>query len=242
MGRLPRHRQQLHRVLFLAPTELELAALQGLLATTGAPYTAHCAVVGVGKASAACGATLAIARFKPQTIVLLGCAGALPRSGLKVGDVVVATSERLGDEGVETAAGFFDLERLRLPIARKGQRVYLGDIPVAQLPEASWKALRRPSQRRFTLVRGPLVTVSTCSGTRARAELMARRSGAIAESMEGAAVALAAVLQDRAVLEVRGISNLTGQRRRREWNIPLACRHAAEVALWIRPGEVVPSE
>jgi futalosine hydrolase len=69
---------------------------------------------------------------------------------------------------------------------------------------------------------GVIATVSTCSGTDARAAAIAQRTGAIAEAMEGAAVALAALRiggPGFPVLEVRAISNTTGDRPRQRWDL-----------------------
>jgi futalosine hydrolase len=73
-----------------------------------------------------------------------------------------------------------------------------------------------------------VATVSVCAGTH---ELARERSrdGAIAESMEGAAVAYAARRRGVPFIEVRGISNLCGPRSGAPFEIASAVRHAAEV-------------
>jgi len=229
-------------LLFLAATEGELAPLRMMLHGRHPGYEALFAVTGAGKACAACTATLAFASLQPDLGLLVGCAGALPGSGLDVGDVVVATRECFGDEGVETRAGFLDLRHLMLPVARRGGRTYYNEVPVARPARGSIERFNRRSGGLFAVRQGPLVTVSTCSGTPSRAAAIERRSGALAESMEGAAVALAALLLDRRLIEVRGISNQTGRRDRESWDIPAACRNAAEAILWIAEGEAVGSK
>jgi futalosine hydrolase len=68
--------------------------------------------------------------------------------------------------------------------------------------------------------RGPIATVATCSGTDAGAQEVARRTGAIAEAMEGAAVAHAARRFGVPALEIRTISNATGNRTMQGWDLP----------------------
>mgnify|MGYP003310184123 CR=1 FL=1 len=53
--------------------------------------------------------------------------------------------------------------------------------------------------------------------------------GALAEAMEGAAVALAANETGCPFVEVRGISNEAGDRDHSRWDIDLACKNAARV-------------
>ncbi|BFO22543.1 hypothetical protein SHKM778_89310 [Streptomyces sp. KM77-8] len=68
--------------------------------------------------------------------------------------------------------------------------------------------------------RGTVLTVSTVTGTAARAAaLRARHPDALAEGMEGFGVAEAAVAQGLPVLEVRAVSNPVGPRDRAAWRI-----------------------
>ncbi|MNN66526.1 Futalosine hydrolase [compost metagenome] len=67
---------------------------------------------------------------------------------------------------------------------------------------------------------GPIVTVTTATGTAATAEAIAGRvPGACAEAMEGFGVATAAEQAGLPVLEIRGISNPVGPRDRSAWRI-----------------------
>jgi futalosine hydrolase len=67
--------------------------------------------------------------------------------------------------------------------------------------------------------RGVIATVSTCSGRDDLARAVATRTGAAAEAMEGAAVALAARRMNVRYGEVRAVSNTTGDRDRQRWAI-----------------------
>ena len=57
---------------------------------------------------------------------------------------------------------------------------------------------------------GPTATGAQCSGTEAAAREIVRRTGAVAEAMEGAAVVHAARRLGTAGIELRVISNTTG--------------------------------
>lgn len=69
---------------------------------------------------------------------------------------------------------------------------------------------------------GSIATVATCSGTDGLAMQIADRTGAIAEAMEGAAVLHAAGLLGAPALEIRTISNRTGERERQGWDLEAA--------------------
>ncbi|MNN90232.1 Futalosine hydrolase [compost metagenome] len=67
---------------------------------------------------------------------------------------------------------------------------------------------------------GPVVTLSTVTGTTDTAIKLSRRfPGVAAEAMEGYGVALAAHQLGIPVMEIRAISNLVGPRQRELWKI-----------------------
>lgn len=67
---------------------------------------------------------------------------------------------------------------------------------------------------------GPILTLSTMTGTDIRAdELAAQHPSAVAEAMEGAGVAYVADLHGIPVVEVRAISNIVGRRDRDAWRL-----------------------
>jgi futalosine hydrolase len=80
----------------------------------------------------------------------------------------------------------------------------------------------------FRVQSGLIGTVSVCAGTD-RLALERARSGAIAEAMEGTAVALAAQQFGVPFAEVRGISNACGPRDGAPFELELAVRHATLV-------------
>jgi futalosine hydrolase len=82
----------------------------------------------------------------------------------------------------------------------------------------------------ITLIDGPFVTVSTCTGTTSKATEVVDRTGGICENMEGAAVALACRQLSVSMLEVRGISNLVEDRDTSRWDLA-AGMTAAQLAI-----------
>ncbi len=200
-------------------------------------------VTGVGKGSAAFTAGLLFGARTFRALVSVGCAGAFRDSGLSPGEVVIADREILSDEGTMSPAGFLDLEQLSLPAAEVRARALSGTVepiynlvpirPPLRLDAADLAALSR--ELGFPIRAGPVSTASTCSGTDARAREVAARWRPMAESMEGGALALAALRSGIPFLEVRGISNFTGDRDRAAWQVGLAVERAsAAVARLIR--------
>ncbi|MCC6320690.1 MAG: futalosine hydrolase [Phycisphaerales bacterium] len=183
---------------------------------------------GVGKVNAAIATLRLLPRHEPAGIVSIGLCGALPARDqtLAIGDIVLATASVYADEGVATPEAFKSLDEIGFP---PGGRDFAGSslAPDRVLLERLATALGGQAKR------GVVATVSTCSGTDARAAEIARRTGAIAEAMEGAAVGHAAARSERGRVrfaELRVVSNTTGDRARQRWDFPLAFRRMTDVA------------
>lgn len=185
----------------------------------------HC---GAGKAAAAASVTSLLEMFHPSSLIVFGCAGAYPGSSLAVGDLALATEEIYGDEGSLTPEGFRDLEFLGLPLVERNGLRFFNRFPVdpSLLKKARTFLEQASTETGRTLVTGPFVTVSTCSGTDAAGREMAERTGGICENMEGAAAAQVCALHGVPYLEVRGISNLAENRDLSRWDL----KKGAEIA------------
>ncbi len=167
-------------------------------------------ISGIGRANAAAATTEAIVRDGPfDAVVNAGIAGMLPGSGLDLGEVVVASQCVYAEEGLITPSGFAGVEALGFA---------LGDFPGNAVP-VDEGLLARLSQR---WPAGPIATVATCSGTDDAAAAITQRTTAIAEAMEGAAVVHAARRLSVPAIELRSISNTTGDRDRQRWDLPRA--------------------
>ena len=224
-------------ILSAVPCELELLlnALEEPYCDPDAVFSATegnigatrlvCCAGGIGKANAASAATSLVERYHPQLIINIGCGGAYPGSGLSVGDLAVASDEIFGDEGVLTPAGWMDMKQVGLPLFSEGERAWYNSIPLAR--HEAQKAMQLADSRGLQLVRGRFVTVSSCSGTKARGLELARRYQAVCENMEGAAIALTALRYGGIpCLEIRGISNLVEDRDMARWDIGRAVEAA----------------
>lgn len=189
-------------------------------------------VTGVGKSSAALRTAALLESGVAgglDCIIQTGVCGAYGGSGLDVGDVAVATSEIMGDEGVLTPQGWQSMVSIAIPLmTHRGVR-YFNEFPLSQA--RSEQAVRLAATLGIPLRRGKFVTVSTCSGTAARGDELAARFGAICESMEGAAVAQVAITYEIPCLEIRGVSNRVEDRDLSAWNIPVAAEAAQRFVL-----------
>lgn len=186
---------------------------------------------GVGKANAAAAAAVMVERYRPSLLIVTGCAGAYLSSGLAVGDLAVASDELFGDEGTLTADGWQGLREMSLPIYRQGNQAFYNTIPLSR--HETEKAMQLADSHGVRLMRGRFLTVSTCSGTRAQGQELARRHQAICENMEGAAIALVALRYGLPCLEIRGISNLVEDRDLSRWDIPRAVEAAQRFVIKI---------
>lgn len=165
---------------------------------------------GVGRTNAACATTEAILAHGPFDAVLsVGVAGTLDPRVVDVGGIVIGSASIYMEEGLETPAGFSDMRGVGFP---------LGDFEGNAVPPTPWlfDALMAFG------VAGAIATVATCSGRDGLAERVRTRTGAIAEAMEGAAVLHAARRQGVAGLEIRAISNTTGDRDGQRWDLARA--------------------
>ncbi|MEC0103397.1 futalosine hydrolase, partial [Paenibacillus thiaminolyticus] len=141
-----------------------------------------------------------------------------------VGSVVVASPIIAADLGAETPDGFCSVDELGFGSAY---------IPVdAGTAERICQAVQAiPLQA----CAGPVLTLSTVTGTAETAAMLAQRvPGAAAEAMEGYGVAVAARQFGLPAFEIRSISNAVGPRNRAAWRIPEALK-ALEAACSVLP-------
>ncbi|WP_432118638.1 futalosine hydrolase [Streptomyces sp. bgisy032] len=181
----------------------------GSAAAAGSGGRVDVVAVGVGPALAAAstGAVLTAAALQGSPydlVVSAGIGGGFPPEA-PVGTLVVADEIVAADLGAETGEGF-------LPVTE------LGFGTVRHRPPGA--LVRRVAEATGART-GAVLTVSTVTGTAARAAaLRERHPTALAEAMEGFGVAEAAGAQGVPVLEVRAISNPVGPRDRASWRIP----------------------
>lgn len=167
-------------------------------------------VGGIGRTNAAAATTEALIKRGPfDAVMCAGIAGALPGSNLQLGDAMVASSCVYVEEGIVTSNGYANMAGLGFSLGDfAGNTVPVDDKLLDALSEA------------FGI--GPIATVATCSGTNAAAAEVVRRTGALAEAMEGAAVVHAARRMRVPAIELRSISNTCGDRSAQLWDLQKA--------------------
>ncbi|MEX1655394.1 futalosine hydrolase [Streptomyces pseudovenezuelae] len=177
-------------------------------AFTGPAPDVDVVAAGVGPALAAASTATALTRAAlagaPYGLVVSAGIGGgfLPHA--PVGSLVVADEITAADLGAETADGF-------VPVTELG----FGAV-THRPPEALVRAAAAATGARA----GAVLTVSTVTGTAARATaLRERHPTALAEAMEGFGVAEAAGVHGVPVLEIRAVSNPVGPRDRAAWRI-----------------------
>jgi futalosine hydrolase len=205
---------------------LIITAVQAEADAIGRPSGTFVVAGGIGRTNAAAATTASILSDGPFTWVInAGVAGSLPNSSLSLGDIVIANSCVYAEEGLMTPTGFQAIDQMGFS---------LGNFSGNRVPVDSWM-LERLSPLGAV---GAIATVATCSGSDAQAQLVAGRTDALCESMEGAAVVHAANRLSAPAIEIRVISNNTGNRETQDWNLELALKqlgetvHKAVNALW----------
>ena len=213
----------------LAPCEVRRCGGRVLYQGTLAGQNVALQHSGVGKANAAATAALLLDSLQPEAVICFGCAGAYLESGLKIGDLVLASEEIYGDEGAAAPDGFLDMQALGFPLAERGGEHWFNRFPVdPELLAQGQRLIVGALGARQRVARGPLVTVSTCSGTASAGNQLARRTEGLGESMEGAAVAQLCACLGVPFFEVRGISNLVEDRNLSRWDLPTAATVAQQ--------------
>ncbi|MEV4384170.1 futalosine hydrolase [Micromonospora sp. NPDC049580] len=201
--------------------------MTGLLVVTAVPAEADAvragltdasvtvAPIGVGPAVAGAATArllaLAEAAGRPyRAVVSAGVAGGFIGRAA-VGDTVLGTASIAADLGAESPDGFIPVDELGMPPA------LLGGGSVVPADPGLLAALRAVLPSATT---GPVLTVSTVTGTAASTdELRRRHPEAVAEAMEGYGVAVAAAQAGVPFVELRTISNPIGPRDREAWRL-----------------------
>ncbi len=176
--------------------------------------------VGVGKTASAAAMTERLCKGPQVDLVcLFGLCGAYPQADplLAVSDLCMVGADMLADDGLATDEGFADLTQMELGTVGPFEMdrrftakaaEFLGNVPV---------------------LRG--ATVSTCSGTDARSRELYERTGAHVETMEGAAVAVACQRLDVPLVQLRCVSNRTGDRQRVDMDLSRAIARLQVITL-----------
>lgn len=204
------------KVLIMTSVSAERdAVLRGL----GSSDRFDVVLAGVGPAAAAASTATVLARGNYDVVVNMGIGGGFVGQA-EVGSLVVASEIIAADLGAQTPDGFCSMDELGFGTTR-----FSVD---ADLSSQVADALQRAG---LPVKRGPILTVSTVTGTEATAtELSKRVPGASIEAMEGYGVATAADYHRVPVLEIRSVSNPVGPRDRAAWRIQDALQRLEEAS------------
>lgn len=201
---------------------------------------------GIGKVNAAVTTAALLERFSISEVFNIGCAGAYAQGPLRIGDVLVTRQALCGDEGVLVEGGVLPSEALGFPLVVLGQEAFFDAFPLdrsarfskilQEMPAGFYGPDGRPSsgEQHFQLLYGPSLTVGMVSGDAEVAHRRFSRYEAFAENMEGSAVAQTCFRYGIPVMECRGISNVVGDRDKRNWRLDAAMLHCrAVVQKWL---------
>lgn len=167
-------------------------------------------LAGVGPASAAASTATILANSPFDLVISAGIGGGF-KGHADIGSVVIADQVIAADLGAEHPEDIFiSVDKLGF-----GSSV----IPVHR--ELSKRFFDKLSIERHVPVHiGPILTLSTVTGTSRTADILAARiPGASAEAMEGYGVGIAAQQAGIPMMELRTISNAVGPRQRELWRI-----------------------
>lgn len=182
---------------------------------------------GMGATNAARATTMLIERASPSLVIVFGIGGAYPGSGPGIGDVVLAEREIYADTGVALPGGVQGVQAIGIPLLRKGGREYFNEFPLnTELLGATAGQLQQ----------GVFLTVAAATGTDQRARELQSRHAAVCENMEGAAVAHVCAFYGVPVIELRGISNMVGERDLGKWDKTLAAMNCQQELMALIPG------
>jgi futalosine hydrolase len=165
---------------------------------------------GVGPVEAGLATARALAENRYDAVINAGIAGGF-RERCSVGDAVVCAREDYAELGLEDGTAF------PLP----------GGLELVRYAESDPGLLRPFLGGLIPVIVGRGVTSAIVTSTTSRALVLAHRFRADVESMEGFAVLRAAQLAGVPAVEIRGVSNLVGERASNEWNF----RAGAEAAV-----------
>jgi futalosine hydrolase len=200
---------------------------RGLLPTsrTNAPsqliYLAH---LGIGKVNTAAGLALAVERLQPTAVIQFGIGGAYVNSFASIGVVMAATHDIHIDSGVRTSGGWQGMAHVGFPLLTKNEETYHNIFPTDRtLTQLFIDTLGLPT--------GVFATSETITGTFDESTAIQEQFDVAIESMEGAAAAQVCLAMNVPFAEVRGVSNIVGERDKKNWDISKAVKRVNSVVL-----------
>ncbi len=217
--------------LILVPTQPEMDTLRPLMTSSINGDDCSFQLCGFGPIAAAARTAALLSRYQPDRAILIGIAGNY-NDRLQVGSAYRFDSTACYGVGIGSGPDFQSAGELGWhqfngdeTEPRVGDTLMLDSAYVERIPSA-----------------GLLVTCCAASACRQDAQRrLSRYPAAVAEDMEGFAVALACSLAHVPVQLVRGISNRVGDRDQQNWQIDQALTAAADLARQLLPESWMPA-
>jgi futalosine hydrolase len=151
------------------------------------------------------------AEGKPYGLVInMGIAGSYDLDEFPIASAAIISKEYFGDLGFDTDKGFADL--FRCGIIGKDEFPYTGGALARQL--LPYRNIEDAISRYKS---GVGVTIQCITGDAARIEWLKKLYAPHIESMEGAAVYYAALMEGVPCFGLRTVSNVVGERDSRKW-------------------------
>ncbi len=214
------------RILVLTPTRCEQTRLQELYRNAvsldnGIPTDHRSAraviwrVCGFGLINAAIGTTQAILEDRPDQVFLVGIAGTYNEQRVEIGQAYQFNEVGCCEIGIGRGKHFRSLDpEQRTAFGAESDTYRLAKIENVLVEEAN----------------GLLLSVASASASADDIrEPLRRMPQAVAEDMEGYAVAAACHRLDRPLTIIRGISNRAGERDKSHWQFDVAFAAAARL-------------
>jgi futalosine hydrolase len=202
------------KILITAATAGELSFFNHSTSLPGETQVQK-AVTGVGAMHTLYNLMQLIGQHHPNLIIQTGIAGCFTPT-ISIGSAVTISSETTADMGVWEKNGYLDI--FDMGFSDPDAAPYHGK----QLINPHMNLLHNcglPSVQ--------AVTVNRITTLSADAELYKNHYGAAVESMEGAALHYVCLLQNIPFIQIRGISNLVGERDKSQWRIKEALTSAS---------------
>lgn len=196
-------------IAIVAATDLEIAPWREMTL----PYSKGkitLSTTGVGAIPTTYAISKLIADANPQLIIQIGIAGSFNQS-LRIGTAVAVQTEIMADMGVFEDGTYRDIFQMGL-------------TPYDAFPYENGR-LNNPHihlLEKTGITKANAVSVNEISTTPHKIALFQHQYGADIESMEGAAFHYACLSSHTPFIQLRGISNIVGERDKKQWNIPEA--------------------
>jgi futalosine hydrolase len=217
--------------LILVPTQRELEVIRPRMADTLQHHDCSFQICGFGPIAAAARTGALLSRYKPERVILVGIAGSYT-DRLKIGSAHRFDSVACDGVGVGIGKDFQCASEL-------GWYQFNGDETEPRVADVV-----RLDSAYVDGIPSSGMAVTCCAASANRTEAQWRRSRfpvAVAEEMEGFAVALACSLARTPVQIVRGISNRVGDRDHKNWMIDQALAAATDFAQRLIPATWMPT-